>query len=252
MGLEKKVLQFMNLGETEYYNAISIQEKLYSLRKCSKIPDTVMLLHYKPLITKGLDNSWNKIHATEEELKKNGIHVYQEDRGGGTAYLGPGQLIAYLIFNIKEHGLSIPQYYHKLEEVAAKFAGNYQIPVNFETEILEVDTKTGKKGKAYLSTWYRKDGKNSKFFSQGHRIPDYNTTKFGLVIYVNNEAKKHMHLVNQCGFDSNQVGIVSVEEITKNKINMEEAKKVLLNSMKEVFGFGKVEESKKEVSYASS
>ena len=242
MSLEEKVWRVMSLGKISHDEAMRIQESVYAQRKQMKTADTTIFLEYPPIITKGNTELWNKIHASPEELAEKNIQVYQEDRGGGTAYLGPGQLIMYNILSLKGLGLSPYTYQRKMEEVAAMLAGNLGFQVQYQAETLEVDTGEGKKGKKYLSVWYSHQGKNCKFFSQGHRIPDYDITKFGAVFYVSTESLRHMQLVNQCGFNSGQVGICSIEQILGHSVSHEEIKEILVKAMQKIFGYKKAEQ----------
>jgi lipoate-protein ligase B len=55
--------------------------------------------------------------VSEDHLRSLGFEFHRVERGGDITYHGPGQLVGYPIFNLRELGLSPREYVHLLEQV---------------------------------------------------------------------------------------------------------------------------------------
>ncbi|HEY7088095.1 MAG TPA: lipoyl(octanoyl) transferase LipB, partial [Tepidisphaeraceae bacterium] len=55
--------------------------------------------------------------ASKEYLDQLGVEVVQSDRGGDVTFHGPGQVVAYPIVRLNDHGLSVGGYVRKLMDV---------------------------------------------------------------------------------------------------------------------------------------
>ncbi len=80
-------------------------------------PDTVYFLQHSPVITLGRDARPEHMLADPATLHAAGIEVIQTDRGGDVTYHGPGQIVAYPIFNLNHWRPSVGWYLRSLEEV---------------------------------------------------------------------------------------------------------------------------------------
>ncbi|MEX0618461.1 MAG: lipoyl(octanoyl) transferase LipB [Pseudohongiellaceae bacterium] len=63
--------------------------------------DEIWLLSHKPVFTQG------QAGRPEHLIDPGEIPVVQSDRGGQVTYHGPGQLLAYLLLNLKQHHLDV-------------------------------------------------------------------------------------------------------------------------------------------------
>ena len=72
-------------------------------------PDELWLLQHPAIYTLGQAGRW------EHLLDAGGIPALKVDRGGQVTYHGPGQLIAYLLLDLKRAGLGIKGLVHLLE-----------------------------------------------------------------------------------------------------------------------------------------
>lgn len=73
-------------------------------------PDEIWLLHHEPVFTLG--------HAGESchVLEPGDIPVIKSDRGGQVSYHGPGQLIAYLLIDLRRRGIGIKRLVTEVEQ----------------------------------------------------------------------------------------------------------------------------------------
>ena len=73
-------------------------------------PDEIWLLQHAPVFTQG------QAGKAEHLLHQTNIPVVQSDRGGQITYHGPGQLIAYLLIDVRRKGLGIRQLVTAMEQ----------------------------------------------------------------------------------------------------------------------------------------
>ena len=73
-------------------------------------PDEIWLLQHDPVFTQG------QAGKAEHLLHQTNIPVVQSDRGGQITYHGPGQLIAYLLIDVRRKGIGIRQLVTAMEQ----------------------------------------------------------------------------------------------------------------------------------------
>jgi lipoyl(octanoyl) transferase len=88
------------LGRTEYEATWHAMQAFTSARTPST-RDEIWLTEHPPVYTLGLAG------RREHLLRDNGIPVIKVDRGGQVTYHGPGQLVAYLLFDLKRRGTGV-------------------------------------------------------------------------------------------------------------------------------------------------
>ena len=228
MNLELKVI---DLGLSSYADAWKIQKELFEKRKNMEIEDTLILTEHMSTITFGKNKEWNTLHVPVEYLRKEGIEFFGETpRGGGAAYLGPGQLIGYTIMDIKPYG-GVKEFMIKLEEVMIRSARDFRV------EIGRYDVKNPTTDKPYRATWYRNNGNDYVLCTKGigvHPNGRGTYTHHGFSLNVNSE-KSYFHLIDPCGFPLDQVRQISLQDIIGKKIDMDKVKKSVIKNFREVF-----------------
>jgi lipoyl(octanoyl) transferase len=88
------------LGRTEYELTWRAMQA-FTTARVDDTPDEIWLTEHPPVYTLGLAG------RREHLLRDNGIPAVQVDRGGQITYHGPGQLVAYLLFDLRRRGLGI-------------------------------------------------------------------------------------------------------------------------------------------------
>ena len=73
-------------------------------------PDELWLLEHPPVYTLG------QAGKPEHLLRDNGIPVVRVDRGGQVTYHGPGQVVAYVLLDLRRRGLAVKQLVSLLEQ----------------------------------------------------------------------------------------------------------------------------------------
>jgi lipoyl(octanoyl) transferase len=108
--------------------------RLAERRMANEIPDTLILLEHPPVFTAGRRSRPEHLVWTQEEVEARGADVRHIDRGGSFTFHGPGQLVAYPIFDL---GVKPDAGAHlrRLEEVAIRAAGEIGIPLERRPDI---------------------------------------------------------------------------------------------------------------------
>lgn len=79
----------------------------------------LFLLQHTPVYTLGRATRAEHLLVPRDELaRRTGAEVVEADRGGSVTYHGPGQLVAYLLLNLKTCDMTIHQHLWNLEEAA--------------------------------------------------------------------------------------------------------------------------------------
>jgi lipoyl(octanoyl) transferase len=63
--------------------------------------ERILLLEHPHVITLGKSSKKENLLFPKEYLEKNGIEIYEVERGGDATYHGPGQLVGYFIVRVK-------------------------------------------------------------------------------------------------------------------------------------------------------
>ncbi|MCU7804827.1 MAG: lipoyl(octanoyl) transferase LipB [Candidatus Thiodiazotropha sp. (ex Lucinoma borealis)] len=93
----------------------------YTNARDSSSPDQLWLLEHPPVFTQG------QAGKAEHLLDPGTIPVMKTDRGGQVTYHGPGQLIAYLLLDLRRAHLGIRTLVSHLEEAVIALLAEYAI-----------------------------------------------------------------------------------------------------------------------------
>ena len=94
----------VSLGRVDYRQALELQNELRDQVVEGSLPNVLLLLEHPHVYTLGRRAKLTDILAGPEELSRLGAEVHQIDRGGEVTYHGPGQLVAYTIFDVRAWG----------------------------------------------------------------------------------------------------------------------------------------------------
>jgi lipoyl(octanoyl) transferase len=91
--------------------------------------DEIWLLQHPPVYTQGLAGKPEHLLRADT-----GIPVVKIDRGGQITYHGPGQLVAYLLLDMKRRGLGVRPLVRKMEAAVINLLGSYGITANYRAD----------------------------------------------------------------------------------------------------------------------
>jgi lipoyl(octanoyl) transferase len=89
----------VDLGEVEYNAAITAMQGWVAECQAGTAGDRLFLLSHPPVVTHGSRTSPADLPAAAS-----GLPVVEVDRGGQATYHGPGQIVGYLVANVRERG----------------------------------------------------------------------------------------------------------------------------------------------------
>jgi lipoyl(octanoyl) transferase len=123
------LIHVLHLGLVPYATALELQRTLMQLRKADRIENTLLLLEHPPVITLGRNAKLDHVLASPEFLAQRGVELFEIDRGGDVTFHGPGQLVAYPIFDLRsfEPKVGAVEFVRRLEEVLVRTCGDFGI-----------------------------------------------------------------------------------------------------------------------------
>ncbi|MEP7371077.1 MAG: lipoyl(octanoyl) transferase LipB, partial [Nitrosospira sp.] len=95
--------------------------KDFTASRTENTPDEIWLLQHPPVYTQGIAGK------PEHLLHNNGIIVIRTDRGGQITYHGPGQIIAYLLLDMRRLKLGVRELVRKMEGAVVDLLRDYRI-----------------------------------------------------------------------------------------------------------------------------
>ena len=113
------------LGRVEYGEALALQERLVRERIAGLVGDTLLLLEHDAVITLGRGAESANVVASPEERAQLGIGLYETGRGGDVTFHGPGQLVAYPIFDLKPERCDVRRYVRDLAQSMIAVCNHY-------------------------------------------------------------------------------------------------------------------------------
>ncbi|GJL72018.1 MAG: octanoyltransferase [Nitrosomonas sp.] len=86
--------------------------------------DEIWIVQHPPVYTLGIAGK------PEHLLHQNGIEVIKTDRGGQITYHGPGQLVAYLLLDMRRLKLGVRELVRRMENAVIDLLRDYHIDAN--------------------------------------------------------------------------------------------------------------------------
>ena len=205
-------LNILDLGLTEYQRALDIQKTLVKERLDNSTSDTLLLLEHPHVVTLGKQTNPN-------DVLNNSIPIVKIDRGGSATYHGPGQLIGYIIMDLRSKGISVPILISKIHEIII-------------LTLDELDIKAKRK-KNDTGVWINQ----KKIASIGLSVRNW-ITYHGFSLNVNTDLER-FNTIRPCGYDS-QV-MTSVNSITRKEYSKEVIQTKIIRNFSNVFEYNKIQ-----------
>lgn len=177
------MIKIKQLG-TQPYQTVWQQMKAFTGMRNALSEDELWLLEHAPVYTQG------QAGKAEHILNPKAIPVVQSDRGGQVTYHGPGQLVAYVLMDIKRRNLGIRTLVLSLEKILIAVLHHFDIEANI---------KCGAPG-VYVN--------DQKIASIGLRVKN-GCTYHGIALNVDMDLTPFKG-INPCGFSAMEMTQISV------------------------------------------
>jgi lipoyl(octanoyl) transferase len=171
-------LEVCPLGRSEYEPTWRAMQ-VYTSRRGPETPDELWLVEHPPVYTLG------QAGRAEHILDPQCIPVIRVDRGGQVTYHGPGQLVAYLLLDLRRARLGVKGLVALLERAVIDLLAAYEIPA---------ETRPGAPG-VYVA--------GAKIASLGIRVRN-GCTYHGLALNVDMDLEPFSR-INPCGYPGQAV-----------------------------------------------
>jgi len=99
-----------HLGLVDYQSTYVAMQK-FTKQRTSDTPDEIWVLEHPPVFTLGLAGDASNLHSPS-----NHIPLVQVDRGGEITYHGPGQIVVYLLLDLKRLGIFVKELVSRIEQ----------------------------------------------------------------------------------------------------------------------------------------
>lgn len=199
-------MRYIDLGLSDYKEAYKAQCEARDRVASGVCENTLIVTEHRSVITIGRTGTEKHVFKTE------GIEVLNIDRGGDVTYHGPGQIVAYPIFKLEREARDIHGFLRFLEEVGIDFLNKYGVGG---------ERKPGMRG-----IW----AGDSKIASIGIGVKKW-VTYHGIAININTDLRP-FSFIKPCGIDG--VKITSLENLLKERLDIEDAKSKLRESFEEI------------------
>ncbi len=183
----------------------------------------LLFCDHPPVYTLGKSGKKEHLLLNEIQLNEQGFEFFKINRGGDITYHGPGQVIAYPIFDLEEFFTDVHRYVRTLEEVVIRMLAEYGIEGGREdgyTGVWLAGTASSPKRKicaigVHLSRWVSMHG-------------------FALNVKTN---LGHFKNIVPCGINESDKDVTSMEQELGCEIEIEDVKMKLKAHFADLFEF---------------
>jgi lipoate-protein ligase B len=179
--------QVLDLGIREYGEVWARQLELVGARQRDEIPDTLVLVEHPHVITAGRSAHAENLLAVAE------TPVFEIERGGDVTYHGPGQLVGYPIFLLRDGERDLHLYLRNLEEALIRALARWEL--------------VGERKKDWTGVWT--GGGARKLASIGIAVKRW-VTMHGFALNVSTDLARFA-AINPCGLDAAVMGSMAGE-----------------------------------------
>lgn len=124
------------LGRVPYREAHALQARLVERRTAREIPDTLLLLEHDPVVTLGRSAHTENLLLGADALRARGVDLVETERGGDVTFHGPGQLVAYPIFDLAPDRQDVRRYVRDLVRVMSLLAADHGLGVGSRDDLI--------------------------------------------------------------------------------------------------------------------
>jgi lipoate-protein ligase B len=206
-------LQVIDIGLRDYKEVWDLQKIIHEKRVGERIPNVLILVEHKPVITMGKSGKQSNVRLPVDFLKERGVDYFQIERGGDVTFHGPGQLVGYPIFNVRDGLAGIKPFISNIEESIIATLADFKIRAEKREKMIGVWTARG------------------KVCSIGVAVKRW-VSFHGFALNVNTDLT-YFDLIVPCGLKN--VEMTSIQQILGREVSMHKVKSSLVKNFGKIF-----------------
>ncbi|MGB3798619.1 MAG: lipoyl(octanoyl) transferase LipB [Lewinella sp.] len=234
-------VQIHHLGRMAYEPAWELQRRLHAAMVEHKLKNRVrhrsgetrlpgqqhhlLFVEHPPVYTLGKSGTAANLLLSEADLAAQGFTFLRINRGGDITYHGPGQLVAYPIFDLDEFFNDVHRYVRSLEEVIIRTLADFGL--------------RGERDPGFTGVWLAGDPSRRqprrKICAIGVHLSRW-TTMHGLAFNVRPNLTHFSHII-PCGIADPDRSVTSLSLELRRPVELEEVTPVVERHFREVFDF---------------
>jgi lipoyl(octanoyl) transferase len=110
-----------HLGVADYESTYQAMRD-FTQQRDGDTPDEIWILEHPPVFTLGLAGDASNLHSPSNQ-----IPLVQVDRGGEITYHGPGQIVVYLLLDLRRLGIFVKELVSRIEQALIDTLTNFGI-----------------------------------------------------------------------------------------------------------------------------
>ena len=191
----------------KYEDALKLMEARLNELNEKKNNELIWILQHDEIYTAGTSYS-------EDEIIDKTIKIIKTNRGGKITFHGPGQLICYLVIDLKKRNKDIRKFISIIEKSIIDTIRFYKI-----------DTFADKKN---IGIWFNKKNKSEKVAAIGVRVSKW-IAYHGFSINIDNDLSKYNSII-PCGIkDKNVTNLINIKKQNYENISDKLIENLILN-----------------------
>jgi lipoate-protein ligase B len=199
--------RLLDLGQREYAEVWALQRELVTARQKGEIPDTLILVEHPHVLTLGRGSHRENLVAPGD------MPIFEIERGGDVTYHGPGQLVGYPIFLLRERERDLHLYLRNLEEVLIQTVGAHGL--------------AAERNPGWTGVW----NGGRKLASIGVAVKRW-VTLHGFALNVSTDLTRFA-AINPCGLEATIMG--SISSALGHPVAVDDVKTTVRQKMAQVF-----------------
>lgn len=122
--------RLLDVSSLAYREGLELMRGLVEAKSGAGLPEILILTEHEPVLTLGRRSEPTDVRVSSACLAEKGIAVHRIERGGLATYHGPGQLVAYPIFDLHSMHLGVGDLVTRLEEVLLRTLADFGLAGN--------------------------------------------------------------------------------------------------------------------------
>lgn len=209
VNIKKPYFEVVDLGIMRYGEALYRQESAHAKVVSDPTRHVIFCVEHEPVLTMGKNSNNANLLFPRDFYIKQGIEIFDTERGGQVTAHMPGQLVVYPVINMAELRLSIRDYVNILEESVIQTLLKYGVSAHRDPE--------------HPGVWVG----HEKICALGVRVKS-RVSMHGLALNINNDLSLFGKII-PCGIKFR--GVTSLERLLGRQVEVLEVRRNLLEQI---------------------